>query len=68
MVKLQTITIFDKPDPLVGPYFAETIYATPINARHDSIQQNIRNVIHQACLCYGLTTGAVHAECRIDKE
>ena len=64
--KLQTITIFDKPDPLVGPYFAETIYATP-SILDDSIQQNIRDVIHEACLCYGLTTGAVHAECRIDK-
>ena len=64
--KLQTITIFDKPDPLVGPYFAETIYATP-SMLDDSIQQNIRDVIHQACLCYGLTTGAIHAECRIDK-
>ena len=64
--KLQTITIFDKPDPLVGPYFAETIYATP-SMLDDNIQQNIRDVIHEACLCYGLTTGAVHAECRIDK-
>ena len=64
--KLQTITIFDKPDPLVGPYFAETIYATP-SMLDDSIQQNIKDVIHDACLCYGLTTGAVHAECRIDK-
>ena len=64
--KLQTITIFDKPDPLVGPYFAETIYATP-SMLDDSIQQNIKGVIHDACLCYGLTTGAVHAECRIDK-
>ncbi len=65
--KLHTVTIFDKPDPLIGPYFAETIYATP--SRLDTnIQQNIKDVIHEACLCYGLTTGAIHAECRIDKE
>ena len=65
--KLHTVTIFDKPDPLVGPYFAETIYATP-SALDINIQQNIKDVIHEACLCYGLTTGAIHAECRIDKE
>lgn len=64
--KLHTVTIFDKPDPLVGPYFAETIYATP-SALDSSIQQDIKDVIHEACLCYGLSTGAIHAECRIDK-
>ena len=65
--KLHTVTIFDKPNPLVGPYFAETIYATP-STLDISTQQNIKDVIHEACLCYGLTTGAIHAECRIDKE
>lgn len=65
--ELNTITIFDKPDPLIGPYFAETIYATP-SALPDNTQHNIKTVIHKACRCYGLTTGAIHAECRIDKE
>ena len=64
--KLQTITIFDKPDPLQGPYFAETIYVTPSRLA-ENIQNDIQQVIQQACRCYGLTTGAVHAECRIDK-
>ncbi len=27
--KLQTLAIFDKPDPLDGPYFEETLYVTP---------------------------------------
>ena len=27
--KLQTLALFDKPDPLEGPYFEETIYVTP---------------------------------------
>lgn len=64
---LQTITIFDKPDPLVGPYFEETIYVTP-SSLNDELQQSIQAVIQKACTAYGLVTGAVHAECRIDNE
>jgi biotin carboxylase len=64
---LNTITIFDKPDPLIGPYFAETIYVTP-TALDEELQQSIKAVIQKACDAYGLVTGAVHAECRIDAE
>ena len=63
---LNTITIFDKPDPLVGPYFEETIYVTP-STLSDEVQQRIKVVLQKACAAYGLKTGAVHAECRIDK-
>jgi len=65
--RLETITIFDKPDPLVGPYFAETIYVTPSTLSVE-MQQQIKDVIQKACTAYGLRTGAVHAECRIDKD
>ncbi len=65
--KLETITIFDKPDPLVGPYFAETIYVTP-SALSVERQQSIKEVIQKACNTYGLVTGAIHAECRIDNK
>ncbi len=27
--RLRVLAIFDKPDPLTGPYFEETIYVTP---------------------------------------
>jgi len=64
---LNTITIFDKPDPLVGPYFEETIYVTPSSLSAE-LQQSIKTVIQKSCNAYGLTTGAIHAECRIDKE
>ncbi|GMR01045.1 MAG: ATP-grasp domain-containing protein [Gammaproteobacteria bacterium] len=64
--KLNTITIFDKPDPLVGPFFEETIYVTP-SVLGVELQREIKTVIQQACEAYGLVTGAVHAECRIDK-
>ncbi|PCI07338.1 MAG: phosphoribosylglycinamide synthetase [Gammaproteobacteria bacterium] len=62
---LNTITVFDKPDPLTGPYFEETIYVTP-SALSKDLQHSIKNVIQKACRIYGLTTGAIHAECRID--
>lgn len=65
--KLNTITIFDKPDPLVGPYFEETIYVTPSNLSLE-LQQTLKNVLQKACKAYGLTTGAIHAECRIDAD
>ncbi len=63
---LNSITIFDKPDPLVGPYFEETIYVTPSTLSAE-LQQRIKEVLQKACTAYGLTTGPVHAECRIDK-
>ena len=64
--QLNTITIFDKPDPLVGPFFEETIYVTP-SALPEMLQASVKEVIQSACNAYGLRTGAVHAECRIDK-
>ena len=65
--ELKTITIFDKPDPLTGPYFEETIYVSPSLLNEDT-QKSIQTVIQKACTAYGLTTGAIHAECRIDRE
>ena len=65
--ELQTLALFDKPDPLEGPYFEETIYVTP--SRLEGLTQaKIKQRVSQACDCYGLTTGPVHAELRIDKQ
>jgi len=63
--KLVPIAIFDKPEPLEGPYFEETYYVTP-SRLEKSVQQNVIQIIEQACRSYGLTTGPVHAEMRID--
>ncbi len=63
--KLTTLVIFDKPDPLVGPYFAETIYVTPSNLS-PGIQSSIREQVSTACRVYGLSTGPIHAELRIN--
>lgn len=64
---LTTVAIFDKPDPLTGPYFEETIYVTP-SRQSVTMQQAIRDRIEQACVAYGLTTGPIHAEIRINDE
>lgn len=65
--ELKSLVIFDKPDPLVGPYFEETIYVTPSRLSQD-IQQKIKQRVAQACIAYGLQTGPVHAELRINKQ
>ncbi len=64
--RLKILAIFDKPDPLNGPYFEETIYVTP--SRHsDETQQQLRNTMLQASQAVGIKHGAVHAELRINQ-
>ncbi|MDH5387865.1 MAG: ATP-grasp domain-containing protein [Gammaproteobacteria bacterium] len=64
--ELHTLTIFDKPEPLTGPYFEETIYVTPSQLNID-IQESIKQTVQLACKIYELKTGPVHAELRIDQ-
>lgn len=65
--ELRVLAIFDKPDPLVGPYFEETIYITP--SRHSpSIQHSIERSMRSAIAAIGLTRGPVHAEFRLNEE
>jgi len=63
--QLHNLVLFDKPDPLIGPYFEETIYVTP-SQLDASTQLKITQRVEQACQAYGLTTGPVHAELRLD--
>ncbi|VAW71921.1 hypothetical protein MNBD_GAMMA10-1283 [hydrothermal vent metagenome] len=63
--KLTTLVIFDKPDPLTGPYFEETLYVTP-SRLDEKTQQKIKQRVFEACQAYGLTTGPIHAELRIN--
>ncbi|MFQ5643692.1 MAG: ATP-grasp domain-containing protein [Thiogranum sp.] len=64
--ELTTLALFDKPDPLQGPYFEETIYVTP-SQLDGATQAGIKQRVARACSAYGLRTGPVHAELRIDK-
>ena len=62
--QFKLLTLFDKPDPLEGPYFEETYYITPSRLSVAS-QRLVTNRVAQACQAYGLTTGPVHAELRL---
>ncbi|MDX1486609.1 MAG: ATP-grasp domain-containing protein [Acidiferrobacterales bacterium] len=65
--EFHVIAIFDKPEPLDGPYFEETYYITP-SRLVKSIQTQLRREIAKACRAYGLREGPIHAECRINSE
>jgi len=65
--KLQVLAVFDKPDPLEGPYFEETYYIMP--SRHaPAVQQAVSACVQAACRGLGLLEGPVHAEVRIARE
>jgi len=63
---LHTLVIFDKPDPLIGPFFEETIYVTP-SSLGTKTQNKIKQRVEEACQSYGLTSGPIHAELRVNE-
>ena len=65
--ELQLLAVFDKPDPLEGPYFEETYYISPSRLSADQ-QQLLVETVAAACRAYGLHHGPVHAECRINDQ
>ncbi|HZS47455.1 MAG TPA: ATP-grasp domain-containing protein [Blastocatellia bacterium] len=65
--ELQVLALFDKPDPLDGPYFAETIYVTPSRISAE-LQSEIVKVTAKAAKALGLREGPVHAELRINDQ
>lgn len=65
--KLQPLALYDKPDPLTGPYFEETYYVTP-SRLPPSLQQTIWQIIEKACHALGIRQGPVHAELRIGED
>src|SRR5439155_3338224 len=62
---LRVLAIFDKPDPLTGPYFEETIYVTP-SSHSPSTQVEIETCMRRSVLAMGLSHGPVHAEFRLN--
>jgi len=64
---LQVLAIFDKPDPLDGPYFEETIYVTPSRADAETQAAMVR-AVSEAAGALGLRHGPVHAECRVNPD
>ena len=65
--RLKVLAIFDKPDPLEGPFFEETIYVTPSRLDAPS-QQAIADCAARVTRALGLGEGPVHAELRVNAE
>src|ERR1700736_6682261 len=64
---LRVLAIFDKPDPLEGPYFEETIYVTPSRLPEET-QERIADCTAATVRALGLTHGPVHAEFRVNEQ
>src|SRR5690606_35022845 len=63
--RLRVLALFDKPDPLDGPYFEETIYVTP-SRLPEAEQRRVVETAEAACRAQGLVDGPVHAELRLN--
>ncbi|HEX4541246.1 MAG TPA: ATP-grasp domain-containing protein [Acidimicrobiales bacterium] len=62
---LETLAVFDKPDPLEGPYFEETIYVTPSRLAPSAVAA-VERTAAAACAAMGLVEGPVHVELRTE--
>jgi ATP-grasp domain/L-amino acid ligase C-terminal domain 2 len=65
--RLQTLALFDKPDPLDGPFFEESLYVTPSRA-DAGVQRQMAETTQRAIRALGLTRGPVHAEMRCNSQ
>jgi biotin carboxylase len=64
--RLHVLALFDKPDPLDGPFFEETIYVTP-SRLPEAVQADIAASTARAAGALGLVRGPVHAELRVNE-
>lgn len=64
--RLRVLALFDKPDPLDGPFFEETIYVTPSRLSKE-VQTQIADCAARAAAALGLQLGPVHAELRVNE-
>ncbi|MDP8943648.1 MAG: ATP-grasp domain-containing protein, partial [Actinomycetota bacterium] len=65
--ELEVLAVFDKPDPLEGPYFEETILVTPSRLWPEALAR-VERLTAEAAAALGLREGPVHAELRLDGE
>jgi biotin carboxylase len=61
--RLQVLALFDKPDPLDGPFFEETLYVTPSRLPRDA-QRATEACAQAAVTALGIVEGPIHAELR----
>ena len=64
--EMRALALFDKPDPLEGPYFEETLYVTP-SRLPETAQREILRSTALAAAALGLREGPIHAELRVDE-
>jgi biotin carboxylase len=64
---LRVLAVFDKPDPLVGPYFEETIYVAPSRLNRQS-QARLIQAVEESAGTLGLHHGPLHAELRVNAQ
>ncbi|MBT8248933.1 MAG: ATP-grasp domain-containing protein [Acidimicrobiia bacterium] len=64
--ELEVLAVIDKPDPLDGPFFEETLFVTPSRHPAHVIEASV-GVVQQAVAALGLVTGPVHAEVRLSE-
>jgi formate-dependent phosphoribosylglycinamide formyltransferase (GAR transformylase) len=62
--RLRVLALFDKPDPLDGPFFEESLYVTP-SRLPAAAQDAIADATAGAVRALGLTEGPIHAELRL---
>jgi biotin carboxylase len=62
--RLDVLTVFDKPDPLEGPYFEETLYVAPSRLDRHDLEAAVA-AVRSAVSALGLRHGPVHAEVRV---
>jgi biotin carboxylase len=65
--RLHVLALFDKPDPLEGPFFEETLYVTPSRLPPEA-QEQLRQAAAGAAAALGLREGPVHAELRLNAD
>ncbi|EQD33879.1 phosphoribosylglycinamide synthetase, partial [mine drainage metagenome] len=63
--QLDVLAVFDKPIPMEGPYFEESIYITPSMHDAGSLEAAV-DTTRRALAALGLEEGPVHVELRID--
>ena len=65
--ELKTLALFDKPDPLEGPFFEETLYVTPSRLSME-VQEALHRATAEAAHALGLKHGPIHAELRYNEK
>jgi biotin carboxylase len=64
--RLRVLAVFDKPDPLDGPAFEETLLVTP-SRLPAAMQNELAKSVERACVGAGVGEGVIHAEARINE-